>query len=160
VTPWCRLCADRAERLPDPPTTLTGVSVAYTTSLEGVAPEHLQGFFEGWPTPPTPERHLEILRGSNRVVLAREAGDPRVIGFVNALSDGVLYAFVPLLEVLPAYRGRGVGSELVRCLLEELADLYAVDLLCDAELVPFYARFGMRPATAMAIRNYGAATGQ
>jgi GNAT superfamily N-acetyltransferase len=136
------------------------VSVAYTTSLDGVAPEHLQGFFEGWPSPPKPDRHLEILRGSYRVVLAREPGDPRVIGFVNALSDGVLYAFVPLLEVLPAHRRRGVGAELVRCLFEELSDLYAIDLLCDAELVPFYARFGMRLATGMAIRNYGAAAGR
>ena len=127
--------------------------IEYTSSLDGVAPEHLSGFFEGWPSPPSPERHLEILEGSYRVVLAREAGSPQVVGFVNAISDGVLYAFVPLLEVLPSHRGRGIGSALVQRLLDELGEFYAVDLMCDPELQPFYERFGMHRATGMIIRR-------
>ena len=127
--------------------------IEYTASLDGVAPEHLNGFFEGWPSPPSPGAHLEILRGSYRVILAREAGSPQVVGFVNAISDGVLYAFVPLLEVLPAHRGRGIGSALVHRLLDELGEFYAVDLMCDPELQPFYERFGMHSATGMIIRR-------
>jgi len=129
------------------------VQIEYTTSLDGVAPEHLGGFFEGWPSPPSAERHLELLRGSYRIVLAREAGSPSVVGFVNAISDGVLYAFVPLLEVLPSHRGRGVGSGLLQRLLDELGDFYAVDLMCDPELQPFYERFGMHRAVGMIIRR-------
>jgi len=129
------------------------VPIEYTTALEGVEPAHLHGFFEGWPNPPSPERHLEILEGSYCVVLAREAGSPQVIGFTNALSDGHLSAFIPLLEVLPAHRGQGIGTELVRRLLDELGDLYSVDLVCDEELRPFYARFGMQPLPAMALRR-------
>ena len=56
-----------------------------------------------------------------------------VVGFVTAASDGVLSAFIPLLEVLPAYRDRGIGAELVRRLLGQLDDLYMVDLCCDAD---------------------------
>ena len=129
------------------------MSIEYTTSLEGVAPKHLEGFFEGWPKPPSADRHLEILRGSHRVVLARDRGSPRIVGFVNALSDGVLSAFIPLLEVLPSHRGRGIGTELVSRLLAELGDLYSVDVVCDEELRPFYARFGMQPLAAMALRR-------
>ena len=129
------------------------MSVEYTTSLHGVAPEHLHGFFEGWPIPPSPERHLEILHGSYRVALARETGREEVVGFANAISDGVLTAFIPLLEVLPAHRGRGIGSRLVLCLLGELDDLYAVDLMCDPKLQPFYERLGMHRAHGMAIRR-------
>lgn len=129
------------------------MAVEYTTSLAGVAPEHLHGFFEGWPNPPTPERHLEILRGSYRVVLARKAGAPAVIGFANAVSDGVLSAFIPLLEVLPAHRGHGVGSELARRLLAELDHLYSIDVVCDPELQSFYERLGMQPLLGMAVRN-------
>ncbi len=129
------------------------MSIEYTTSLEGVAPEHLEGFFEGWPKPPSPERHLEILRGSYAVVLARAPGEPLIVGFVNALSDGVLTAFIPLLEVLPSHRGRGIGTALVRRLLIKLDRFYAVDLLCDPELVSFYERFGMRQSVGMAIRR-------
>lgn len=127
--------------------------VEYTTDLAGLEASHLQGFFEGWPSPPSPERHVEVLRGSYRVVLARELGSQQVVGFANALSDGVLSAFIPLLEVLPAYRGRGIGTELVRRLLAELDDVYSIDLVCDEELRPFYARFGMQPLPAMALRR-------
>jgi ribosomal protein S18 acetylase RimI-like enzyme len=129
------------------------LAIAYTTSLDGVTPDHLHGFFEGWPSPPSPDEHLEILRGSYRVVVVRETGSPQVVGFVNALSDGVLSAFVPLLEVLPSHRGRGIGTELVRRLLGELEGLYSIDLVCDEELQPFYARFGMQPLPAMALRR-------
>jgi ribosomal protein S18 acetylase RimI-like enzyme len=135
------------------------VSIAYSASLDGVAPEHLRGFFEGWPSPPTPERHLEILRGSYRVFLAREAGSPAVVGFVNALSDGVLAAFLPLLEVLPSHRGRGIGSELVRRILDDLGSLYSVDVVCDHELGSFYERFGMQPLLGMALRRPDVAPG-
>lgn len=127
--------------------------IEYTTSLDGVEPAHLHGFFERWPSPPVPERHLEVLRGSYRIILARETGSPRVVGFVNAISDGILYAFIPLLEVLPSHRGRGIGSQLVTRLLDELNDFYAVDLVCDPELQPFYDRFGMHRATGMIIRR-------
>jgi GNAT superfamily N-acetyltransferase len=129
------------------------VPIEYTTSLEGVEPEHLKGFFEGWPSAPSTDRHLDVLKGSYCVVLARETNSPQVIGFANALSDGVLYAFVPLLEVLPEHRGRGIGTALVRRLLAELDDFYAVDLMCDPELQPFYDRFGMHRSVGMVIRR-------
>jgi GNAT superfamily N-acetyltransferase len=135
------------------------MAIEYTTDLAGVEPAHLRGFFERWPNPPTPERHVEILRGSFRVVLAREAGKPQVVGFVNALSDGVLSAFIPLLEVLPSHRGRGIGTELVRRMLDELAGFYGVDLLCDPELRPFYERFGMQRAHGMLLRRPDVARG-
>jgi ribosomal protein S18 acetylase RimI-like enzyme len=70
----------------------------------------LQGFFVGWPSPPSPERHLELLRASTHVVFAVEG--ERVVGFVTAISDGTLSAYIPLLEVLPEYQRCGVGSEL------------------------------------------------
>jgi GNAT superfamily N-acetyltransferase len=142
-----------SDRPPASASTLTRVPIEYTTSLEGVEPEHLQGFFEGWPSPPSPEGHLAVLKESYRVALAREAGSPQVIGFANALSDGHLSAFIPLLEVLPRHRGQGIGTELVRRLLAELDGLYSIDVVCDEELRPFYARFGMQPLPAMALRR-------
>lgn len=125
----------------------------YSTSADGVRPADLQGFFVGWPTAPSPERHLEILRGSDYVVLAREADGGRVVGFATAISDGVLSAFIPLLEVLPECRGRGIGTELVRLLLAELDDFYMVDLVCDPELETFYRRFEMELLSGMGLRR-------
>ena len=118
------------------------MTIAYTEELEGVRPEHLVGFFVGWPAPPTPERHLEILAGSDHVVLAKESDC--VVGFATAISDGVVSAYVPLLEVLPAYQSQGIGAELMKRLLARLEQLYMVDLCCDAHLESYYARFGFR----------------
>ena len=126
--------------------------IEYADSLEGVEPRQLEGFFVGWPSPPPPERHLELLHGSAAVVLARD-GD-RLVGFVTAISDGVLSASIPLLEVLPEYQGRGIGTELMRRILARLDGLYMVDLSCDAPLEPFYARLGFQTLDrAMGIRN-------
>ena len=128
------------------------MSIVYAEHPAGVAPQQLAGFFVDWPTPPTTETHLAILRGSDHVVLARD-GD-RVVGFVSAISDGVLSAYIPLLEVLPDYQGRGIGSELVRRMLARLRGLYMVDLCCDAELEPFYSRLGLRTwDRGMGLRN-------
>lgn len=126
----------------------------YLTSADTISADQLHGFFAGWPNPPSPETHLAILRRSNAVVLAIDEEAGRVIGFINALSDGVLSAFIPLLEVLPAYQGCGIGSELVQRMLAQLGDLYGVDVICDAGVQPFYARLGMQPAQGMILRRY------
>ena len=130
--------------------------IVYETTLEGVREGDLVGFFDGWPTPPSPAKHLRLLHGSDFVVLAREAESGRVVGFATAIGDGVLSAFIPLLEVLPEYQRLGIGSELVRRMLDLLADTYMVDLCCDEDLVEFYERFEMSRWVGMGIRNRGA----
>jgi ribosomal protein S18 acetylase RimI-like enzyme len=133
---------------------MRAADVVYTTDVTGLSPAELEGLFVDWPSPPSPERHLEILRGSDKVVLAREGEGGRVIGFVTAISDGVLSAYIPLLEVLPDRQGRGIGSGLIRRLLAKLGDLYMIDLQCDEELDPFYRRLGFQSfGRAMGIRN-------
>jgi len=135
------------------------VAIVYETSAADVLPEHLSGFFVGWPHPPPAATHLELLRCSDEVVLAVEGETGQVVGFVTAITDGVLSAFIPLLEVLPTHQGRGIGGELVRRMLDLLRRFYMVDLSCDAQLQPFYERLGMRPARGMALRRYNRQAG-
>ena len=135
------------------------VSIRYVESVEGVRPDQLSGFFEGWPNPPTPERHLAILAGSDHFVLAIDDNVERVVGFVNAISDGVLSAYLPLLEVLPEYRGRGIGRELARRIVVRLDHLYMIDLCCDDSLVPFYRSLGFHRFVGMGRRNYDRQSG-
>jgi ribosomal protein S18 acetylase RimI-like enzyme len=114
---------------------------SYVDSAAGLRSDQLTGgFFVGWPSPPTAERHLDILRGSDAVVIAIDAD--AVVGYATAISDGALSAFIPLLEVLPAYQHQGIATELVRRLLAQLDHLYMVDVCCDADLEPFYQRLG------------------
>lgn len=136
--------------------------ITYTTHIKNITPVQLQGgFFVGWPNPPGPETHLQLLQNAYRVVLAVDdaAENQPVIGFINAISDGVLAAYIPLLEVLPAYQDQGIGTELARRMLEALRPIYAVDLLCDEPLIPFYQRLGLIPVKGMAFRNYAAQSG-
>jgi ribosomal protein S18 acetylase RimI-like enzyme len=134
--------------------------IVYTDSVEGIAAENLQDFFVGWPNPPSPETHLRLLGNSDHVVLAVDDVTGNVVGFITAITDDVLSAYIPLLEVLPDYQRRGIGRELVRRMLEKLVPLYAVDLLCEKELQPFYARFGMQPASGMMLRDYERQSGR
>ena len=127
--------------------------IRFTTSLEGLRPSDLKGFYDGWPHPPSLEERLRVLRGSTHAVLAVERETGRVVGFVNALSDGGLCAFIPLLEVLPEFRGRGIGRELVRRMLKTLDGHYAVDLVCDEDLADFYEPLGFVRGRAMLRRD-------
>ncbi len=127
--------------------------IVYRDRLGGLTADRLERFFVGWPNPPSPETHLRVLRGSDFIVLAIDEETSIVVGFVTAISDGVLSAYIPLLEVRPDWQGRGVGSELMRRMLERLEHLYAVDLVCDPALVPFYRRLGMQTGTSMMLRH-------
>lgn len=126
--------------------------VRYSMSVRDIDAGALEGgFFEGWPSAPSPDKHLLLLRRSTHVALALDAG--RVVGFANVLSDGVLSAYIPLLEVLPGYRRQGIGSELIRRLLAAVDGLYTVDVICDEAVLPFYERLGFHRAVGAVTRN-------
>jgi len=128
--------------------------ISYSISAENLEPRQLRGFFVGWPNPPSPETHLRILKQSHTIVLALDDEGGRVVGFINAISDGVLSVYIPLLEVLPEYQKLGIGAELVKRMLKRFEDYYMVDLMCDKDLTNFYSRFGMKEAGGMMIRNF------
>jgi len=123
--------------------------IRYTDAVGELRAGQLSGFFVGWERPASPEQHLAVLRGSHHAVVALDEATGRVVGFVNLISDGVLTGYIPWLEVLPEYQGRGIGTELMRRILEGTARLYSVDLLCEASLQPWYERFGMLPVPGM-----------
>lgn len=129
-------------------------SIIFLDSVLKVAPAELQGFFAGWPKAPTPETLLRILQNSEHCVVAYDTTAKKVIGFVNCISDGILSAYIPLLEVLPQYQNRGIGKELVTRMLERTKEYYMTDTCCDEDLIPFYQKFGMEQSTGMIRRNY------
>ena len=132
----------------------------YKNSLEGISANMLNGFFVDWPNPPNPQTHLRLLENSSKIVLAIDEHTNEVIGFITAISDGVLSAYVPLLEVLPQYKNKGIGKELVSRMLKELDEIYMIDLCCDDDLVPYYEKFGMMKTNGMVYRNYAMQAGR
>lgn len=127
--------------------------ITYQTGLENLEPSSLgEGFFEGWSNPMSQDKHFQVLKNSSHIVLAMDG--EKVIGFINALSDGVHAAFISLIEVLPAYRGYGIGSQLMHRMLEELKPYSCIDLMCDPPLQDFYEHFSMLRSHGMVIRKY------
>ncbi len=127
------------------------MAVIYTDNIESLTADQLEGFFDDWPTHPDEEAHIRILAGSYKVWLAMD--DLQCVGRINAISDGVFYAYIPLLEVLPAYRGKGIGRELVERMLKSLSNMYAIDLQCDKSLESYYHQLGFLSTLGMAMRN-------
>ena len=127
--------------------------IKYTTNLEDITKEDLTGFFVDWQKPLTCRQHHTILENSEFIVLAIDADRNKVVGFINALSDRINFAFIPMLEVLPEYQHQGIGTKLVEIMLQQLEHINCIDLMCDADVQAFYKRFGMVKSTGMILRK-------
>ena len=123
----------------------------YTNDINKITVQNLQGFFVGWAKPPTSEQHYDHL--SNCAFFVAALDKERVVGFISALSDRVGCAYIPLIEVLPDYQKQGIGTELMRRMLEILKDISNIDLMCDENVQSFYERFGMKKLSGMGIRR-------
>ncbi len=133
--------------------------IEYKNSVSGITPAMMKGFFEGWERCPSDEKLLELIENSDYKLIAFDNKNSIVAGFITAVSDNVLSAYIPLLEVIPSYRGNGIGSELVRRMLETLKNFYMIDVACDNDLQRFYEKFGMKKYSSMILRNYSKQSG-
>lgn len=127
--------------------------IDYRSDITDLSPEQIQGFFGGWQNPFSSETHLRMLAGSDLAQVAIDTDTGRVVGFIAALTDHVQGAFITLLEVLPEYQGQGVGKALLTQMLDRLSHIQTIELMCDADLVPFYSQFGMKPSGGMVLRR-------
>jgi GNAT superfamily N-acetyltransferase len=83
------------------------------------------------------ERHID---GAWRIVGAYD-GDG-MVGFARAISDGLSLAYLADVFVLPAHRGRGVGTGLVTAMIEDGPGARFRWMLHTADAHALYARFG------------------
>jgi ribosomal protein S18 acetylase RimI-like enzyme len=127
--------------------------IRYIYSAINIQPEQIEGFGVDWQDPLSSKIHLKLLQNSDEIVLAMDDETGKVVGFVTAITDKVISAYIPLLEVLPPYQGKGIGSELMRLIINRLQRFYMIDLLCDSRLQSFYEKLGMQTVTGMCIRN-------
>jgi ribosomal protein S18 acetylase RimI-like enzyme len=86
------------------------------------------------------ETQERLVREASRVVGLYE-GD-RQIGFCRALTDGHALAYLADVYVLPEFRGRGLGEELVREMIDNGPYAHVKWLLHTEDAHSLYRRFG------------------
>ncbi|OPY86275.1 MAG: Acetyltransferase (GNAT) family protein [Syntrophaceae bacterium PtaU1.Bin231] len=73
--------------------------------------------------------------------------DGNLIGMGRAISDGTSDAYIQDVTVRASFRGRGIGSGIVRRIVDRLhADgLFWIGLIAEGDSRPFYERLGFSP---------------
>jgi RimJ/RimL family protein N-acetyltransferase/predicted N-acetyltransferase YhbS len=91
---------------------------------------------EGWPTPTSrPAEARQAWQHSNPALVAVHQG--QVIGFLRAITDGFVTAYIADLLVAEVWRGQGIGKALVDA-CHELVPLTRLDLLSSGQADRFY----------------------
>ena len=92
--------------------------------------------------PPPIDRLAKSLAGTWYAVSAYDVDHP--VGVGRIVSDGVIHALIADLIVLPAYQRRGIGSEILRRLLDQCRahEIQMVQLFCASGKAGFYEKYG------------------
>lgn len=97
----------------------------------------------GWTNYTARPEMLERAYQNSLQVLAAYDG-PRLAGILRAVGDGCSIVFIQDILVFPEYQRKGVGTALVRGLLERCPDVYQIELATDREprTMAFYRSLG------------------
>jgi GNAT superfamily N-acetyltransferase len=96
-----------------------------------------------WAKGRTRETVERLVREASRVVGLYSS--ERQVGFARAFTDGVSIAYLADVYVLPEFRGRGLGVELVREIVEGSPFADRKWLLHTADAHELYAKLGFGP---------------
>lgn len=72
----------------------------------------------------------------------------RLVGYARVITDGRFRAFIDDVVVDHSLRGSGIGTEIMKRLLERLSLIDGVYLIANDANAGYYARFGFKPITA------------
>jgi GNAT superfamily N-acetyltransferase len=96
----------------------------------------------GWIAPPGGDEAIQAALDATWNVVAREDG--QLVGIGRLLDDGVLYATIWDMIVLPEAQRHGVGRAIVERLLERAASRTIVALVATRAGRPLYEELGFR----------------
>lgn len=104
--------------------------------------DELQNLFfsVGWDSGNYPDKLQLAIRNSHKVISAWDKD--RLVGLMNAISDGAMTAYFQYLLVHPDYQGQGIGKELVERMLAEYKDYARKVLIAYEKETEFYKGCG------------------
>ncbi len=100
-----------------------------------------------WSAAEKPKELMKALANSDAVITAWQ--NERLVGLVNAISDGALVVYYPHLLVAPDAQHHGIGSTLLARIQERYHGFHQQVLLAYSHAVGFYQRSGFVVAQGM-----------
>ena len=93
--------------------------------------------------------HPEMLRKAyeNSLCILGAYEEDTLVGIIRAVGDGASIVFVQDIVVHPGYQRRGIGTKLMKTLLERYAYVYQIQLMTDdtEKNIAFYRSIGFQP---------------
>lgn len=119
------------------------MSITYKTNAR-IDPAQLCRLYEqtSWAAGRLPADIEQMLKHTALHISAWDDG--KLIGYARAVTDAVYRALVDDVIVDAPYRGKGIGTELVRRIGSELENVDEVFLGCDPNEASFYKRLGYK----------------
>jgi GNAT superfamily N-acetyltransferase len=100
------------------------------------------------------ERSRETIEKSvsNSVMFSLYDND-RPVGFARVVTDWTTFAWLCDVWICEAYRGRGLGVWLMKCLLEHPSTAVTRNLLATRDAHGLYEKFGFRTKDCMLLKK-------
>ncbi|MDR7855036.1 GNAT family N-acetyltransferase [Tissierella sp.] len=82
---------------------------------------------------------------SNSLKLLTAWDDDKLVGLIRVVGDGYTIIYIQDILVLESYQGKGIGSHLLKLILEEYKTIRQIVLMTDntEKTISFYQKNGM-----------------
>jgi len=97
-----------------------------------------------WASADRPAELIKALRNSHSLVTARKNG--KLVGLVNAISDGYLVVYYPHMLIHPDYHGQGIGRLIMKAMFVRYESFHQQMLTAVVDAVGFYEKVGFERA--------------
>ena len=99
-------------------------------------------------------KHPEVLKKAyaNSLCTLGAFDADKLVGLIRCVGDGYTILFIQDLLVLPDYQRRGIGTKLMKSLLERYQNVYQIELATDdtEKTISFYKSLGFAPLRELA----------
>lgn len=95
------------------------------------------------------------INASWRTVGVYDRANGAMVGFARAVSDGVSLAYLADFYVVPEHRGKGLGTALVRAMVDEGPGAQFRWMLHTSDAHGLYAKFGFGPPDQSYVERAG-----